>query len=234
VLAVGGSDPSGGAGIQADLRVTHAHGLWGMAAITALTVQGPTGVREVHPVSAAVVAAQVRVVLEEVPPAAIKLGMLCSGDTVDALVSALSSWRGPLVMDPVLRATSGGALLDADGISRLPGLWLNRTGLLTPNLPEAAALGIDDPGAFAARTGWSLLVKGGHGDGEVLVDRLFQPDGTTVEFRHVRRAGVDLRGTGCRLASAIAASWAGRLPLSEAVRAGISWLQHDLMPGPDG
>jgi hydroxymethylpyrimidine/phosphomethylpyrimidine kinase len=230
VLVVGGSDPSGCAGVQVDLRVLADHGCRAMAALTALTVQGPRGVRAVHPVAGDLVEAQVRAVIEECPPAVLKIGMLGTGEAVSGLLRGLLDWRGPVVLDPVLAASAGPALLDDRGREALDLLLARQRGLLTPNLPEAAALGIGDPAAYAAARGWAVLCKGGHGAGPLLVDHLCLPGGEERRWQHPRRAGLDLRGTGCRLASAIAAARAAGQGWEAAVDHGIAWLQADLRP----
>lgn len=203
VLTIAGSDPSGGAGIQADLKTFVDHGVYGMAVLTALTAQDSTGVAAVMEVPPAFVGLQIARVLADIPPAAIKLGML--GEAAGAVAEALAAWRGPLVVDPVLRSTSGAALLSAASEAVLRAVLLPRATVITPNLPEAAALlGQESPAVFAARTGVAVLLTGGHALGPQVVDRLFTADGAWT-FAHPRLHSRNTHGTGCTLASALAA-----------------------------
>jgi hydroxymethylpyrimidine kinase/phosphomethylpyrimidine kinase/thiamine-phosphate diphosphorylase len=208
VLTIAGSDPGGGAGLQADLRAFGALGLAGWSAVTALTVQNSHGVRAVHPVAAEVLADQLTALFEDAAPAAVKIGMLAGAPQVAAVAAALRRWRPPwVVLDPVLASTGGLPLLDAAGREALLEQLLPLTTVLTPNLAEAAALtGLDDPseaGQLLRSKGpaW-VLVKGGHRAGEPL-DLLCGPDGVTplagrrVDTPHTH-------GTGCALAAALA------------------------------
>ncbi|MFH1463105.1 MAG: bifunctional hydroxymethylpyrimidine kinase/phosphomethylpyrimidine kinase [Pseudomonadota bacterium] len=235
MLAIAGSDPSGGAGLQADLKVCADHGVFGCAAVTALTVQGPRGVRAVHPVAPEVVHDQVIAVLEEVPVAAIKIGMLGEAAVVRAVARALARRAPgvPVVLDPVLRATRGAALLEAEGLVALLEALLPEVTLLTPNLPEHARLDVA-AGGLARRCsdlGVAVLRKGGHGEGDLLVDRLIMPDGQTHTFSHPRLATPATHGTGCALSSAIAARLARGEGLEVAVEGAIGWLQGVLAAG---
>ena len=226
VLAIGGSDSSGGAGIQADLRTLAAFGLYGATAVTAITAQGLRGVRGVWPAPPAAVAAQVRAVLEELPVAAVKIGMLAT-DEIAGLVLAELERRPelPIVLDPVL-AASDGTPLSAEGpaLARL----LQRAALVTPNLPEAARLlgaseesvRADPEGAarrLRARGARAVLVKGGHAGGASSLDTLVDAAGAVHYFAGPRIATANTHGTGCVLASAIAALLALGLELPRAV-----------------
>jgi hydroxymethylpyrimidine/phosphomethylpyrimidine kinase len=229
VLSIAGSDPCGGAGIQADLKTFADHGVFGCAAITALTVQAPSGVLAVHPVAAEVVHDQVVAVLREVPVAAIKVGMLGELRVVRAVHRALMERAPgtPVVLDPVLWATSGEALLSAAGLSALAGELLGEITLLTPNLPECAELestvhGLD---ARCRDLGVAVLLKGGHNTGPLVEDRLLLPDGHARTFAHPRITTEATHGTGCALSSAIAARLALGDPLEVAVEGAIGWLQ---------
>ncbi|KAB2536276.1 hypothetical protein AL035_19935, partial [Salipiger aestuarii] len=199
--------------------------LTGMAAhpciaVTAVTAQDDAGVQAVHPVPPDVVAAQIRAAGRV---DAIKLGMLVNADTIGAVAAALP--RAPLVIDPVLRSSSGAALLDDAGLGALLSLLVPRATVLTPNLPELAAIADRDgaPDHSAARRALfargckALLVKGGHApDRDFCEDRLYLPDGTMRRFRGPRLAGT-LRGTGCQLGSALAVALAGGAALPDAV-----------------
>ncbi len=228
VLVVAGLDPSGGAGLIADLEALGAAGAQGWAVAAALTAQGPRGARGFEPVSAAMLLAQIDALLAgRERPGAVKTGMLGSATLARALASRLAAAplaRVPLVVDPVLAASSGTPLFDAEGASPGEALApvLARARLATPNLPELAALtgddvSSDDAAIRAARRlpSRAVLVKGGHRRGAP-VDLLVQR-GQVVRFAGRRRAG-SARGTGCRLASGIAGFLAAGAPLEEAVR----------------
>jgi hydroxymethylpyrimidine/phosphomethylpyrimidine kinase len=230
VLSIAGSDPSGGAGLQADLKTFQALGVDGAAVVTALTVQDGRRVLEVHPVEARLVGAQIDAVLSGLgaPPAAVKVGMLASGATVEAVAEALHGC-GPLVLDPVLAASDGTALLDAHGEVTLRETLLPRVDVLTPNLPEAARLldaSFDDVrgdperacrelGALGPR---AVLLKGGHADGSESEDVLWDGAGFT-RLVAPRLAARDTHGSGCVLSSALAAQLARGADLAAAARA---------------
>lgn len=161
-LSVAGSDPSGGAGIQADLKTFAAHGVYGMAALTALTAQNTTGVSAVHAAPPAFVAEQLRMVRADIEPGAIKTGMLFDAPTIAAVVAGLADYRGPLVVDPVMVATSGHVLLQDDAIAALLGDLIPRATLVTPNLAEARLVVNGEPGDWARARGVALLLKDGH------------------------------------------------------------------------
>lgn len=225
VLSIAGSDPGGGAGIQADLRTFALHGVYGCAAITALTVQDPQSVHEVRPVDAEFVARQMNGVFDALDIRAVKTGMLATGAVVRAVARVLRSAAAPhIVVDPVMRATAGAPLLDDDGLDAMRTALLPVTSVLTPNGAEVAALlGTPPPDTVAAmraaaaalrRFGprW-VLVTGGHvAAGDACVDVLAGPDGV-VELRVPRVPTAGMHGSGCTLSSAIAA----RLALGETV-----------------
>lgn len=228
VLIVAGLDPSGGAGLVADLEALRAAGARGWSVAAALTAQGPRGARGFEPVSEAMLLAQIDALLAgRERPGAVKTGMLASAANARALAARLSNAplaKVPLVVDPVLAASSGAPLFDAGGASPGEALapLLARARLVTPNLPELAALTGDDVSTDAAAIraagqlpARAVLVKGGHRAGAP-VDLLVE-HGRVVRFPGRRRTG-SARGTGCRLASAIAAFLAAGAPLEEAVR----------------
>jgi hydroxymethylpyrimidine/phosphomethylpyrimidine kinase len=228
VLVAAGLDPSGGAGLVADLEALAAVGARGWAVATALTAQGPKGARGFEPVGEAMLLAQLDALLAgRERPHALKTGMLGSARNVLALAARFAARdlvRVPLVLDPVLVASSGAPLFDAQGRALADALapLLSRAKLVTPNLPELAALtgrdvGDDDAAIAAARTlpCRAALVKGGHREGAP-VDLLVEGRRVT-RFVGRRRAGT-ARGTGCRLASAIAGLLASGATLEQAVR----------------
>jgi hydroxymethylpyrimidine/phosphomethylpyrimidine kinase len=227
VLIVAGSDSGGGAGIQGDIKTVSALGGYAMTAITALTAQNTLGVFEVMAVPPAFVARQMHVVLDDLGADAIKTGMLHDAGVIDAVAAVLDGATRtlPLVVDPVMIAKGGAALLDQTALDSLRRL-LPHAAVLTPNIPEAEALlgrriiGVDDMIAAArellATGSTSVLLKGGHGEGAVVTDILASPEGIErfvsprIESRHTH-------GTGCALASAIAAGLAQGLNLIPAV-----------------
>ena len=227
VLVCAGLDPGGGAGLLADLEALAAAGARGWAVATALTAQGPRGARGSFPVEPGIVLAQVDALLEGARelPRAVKTGMLGSGANAAALAGRLAArplGRVPLVVDPVLFASSGLSLLDAADAREALDALLARAALATPNWPELEALagrtlGSEEEAVRAARElpSRAVLVKGGHREGEP-VDLLVRGR-TVVRFRGRRRPGT-ARGTGCRLASAVAGFLARGATLEEAVR----------------
>ncbi|MFZ5477738.1 MAG: bifunctional hydroxymethylpyrimidine kinase/phosphomethylpyrimidine kinase [Myxococcota bacterium] len=202
VLTVAGSDPGGGAGIQADLKTFLDHGVFGMSVVTAVTAQNSRGVTLVHPLPGEVVRAQLVAVLDDFPVDAIKVGMV--GEAADVVAGLLPAGV-PVVVDPVLRAKDGTRLAR----SSLDGL-LARATLVTPNLDEAAELGL---------AGERVLLKGGHGEGDVVEDRL----GERV-WRHRRVVTRNTHGTGCTLSAAIAANLAKGHPIEEACERAIAYV----------
>jgi len=243
VLLVAGLDPSAGAGLAADLEALQAVGAVGWPVAAALTAQGPAGVKGWSPVPVELLLAQIDALLEggddagDARPRAVKTGMLGTGELVAALAARLGRRdlsRVPLVVDPVLLSSSGTQLLDTGGDAAADVLapLLSRARLATPNLPELAALtGLDvstDAAAVkAARQlpSKAVLVKGGHRDGAP-VDLLVEGRAVT-RFEGTRRPGT-ARGTGCRLASAIAGLLAGGASLAEAVRGGRAVVERYL------
>jgi len=234
-LTIGGSDSSGGAGIQADLRVFEALGVHGCSAITALTAQHPGAISRIEPVSLAQIEAELHALFDYYAIAMVKTGMLLDAERI-ALISGVLGERhkGGLVVDPVMVSSSGKRLLHEAAVDTLVKALLPQATLVTPNLDEAAVfLGVDvgDPVAaavgLAERLGTAVLLKGGHRETEILVDVLAERDGRTREFTHCRQSwSLDQRhGTGCRLASAVAAGLTQQLPLSQAVENAISYLQ---------
>lgn len=226
VLCVGGSDSGGGAGIQADLKTLVDHRVYGASVVTAVTAQGSRGVVAVEPVSTALVVAQLRAVLDDLPVHAVKTGMLVSAEVVHALCDAIEALpaRPPLVVDPVLAATDGTPLLDAAGREAL-GRLLALATVVTPNLPENALLPLP-PGV-------PVLLKGGHGEGKVVEDRLIHGSCITV-YRHRRVTTTNTHGTGCTLASSIAAHLALGRDLEPACRRAVRYVSGLVLRSRDG
>jgi hydroxymethylpyrimidine/phosphomethylpyrimidine kinase len=226
-LTIAGSDPSGGAGIQGDLKTFSAHGVYGMAVITALTVQNTVGVRDAFDVPPDLVRAQLDAVLDDIPVGAAKTGMLSVPETIEAVASVLGDRRLPfLVVDPVMVATSGDALLRDDAVEVLVARLFPLATLITPNVPEAerlTGLEITTVGGMRAaaealvrRGARGVLVKGGHLEGDRVVD-LLHCDGAFHEFGAPRLATPHTHGTGCALAAAIAAHLSRGASLPDAV-----------------
>lgn len=233
-LSIAGSDPSGGAGIQADLKTFSALGVYGMAVLTALTAQSTRGVTGVMAVAPDFVTAQLDTLLADIVPNAVKVGMLANAGIAGAVGAVLGRHpQLPVVLDPVMVATSGDRLLDAEAVAAVTGM-LPRADLVTPNLDEAAVLtgtetaeGIDAMRAQAEMLRERLgarrvLLKGGHLDGAA-TDLYVDDGGPHVVSGH-RVATRNTHGTGCTLASAIAAFAAGGLDWPQAVRAAKAWL----------
>ncbi len=243
VLAVGGSDSGGGAGIEADLKTITALGGYGATAITALTAQDSRGVHDILPTPAFFTARQIALVLADIGADAIKTGMLGDAAMVEAVAGAIAAHgRGiPLVIDPVLRATDGRTLLAPAAVETLKRALLPLATLLTPNLPEAEALGgmrIPDLAAMKAAAAAlrglgvpAVLLKGGHLAGDTVADVLAW-DGGMETFTAPRIPTRHTHGTGCTLASAIATHLGGGLALVEAVARGREFLRAALLAAP--
>jgi len=227
-VTIAGSDSGGGAGIQADLKTFAALGVYGASVVTALTAQNTKGVLAIHDVPADFIAAQIDAVFSDFDVGAVKTGMLGNAAAVDAVVAGLIRHGvRNIVVDPVMTATSGESLLRADAFDALRKL-IARATVLTPNLPEAAAL-LEAPLArdedemrrqaqkLLGLGAGAVLIKGGHADAPDSVDLLVEAARCT-RFAAPRIATTNTHGTGCTLASAIAAGLAKKLPLAEAVR----------------
>jgi hydroxymethylpyrimidine/phosphomethylpyrimidine kinase len=243
VLSIAGSDPSGGAGIQADLKTFSALGAYGCAAPTALTVQNTIEVSRVFPVPPDVVRGQIEAVFADVRIDAVKVGMLGSRDAVCVVADILRSVRPPVVVvDPVLRASSGARLIDDESIRVLVSELLPLATVVTPNTCESAVLlGIPEPrsldaarlaaGRLVAAGVRAALVTGGHlDDAEFAVDVLH--DGQTVrELRAPRVTMATLHGTGCTLSSALAVFLARGLPIGDACAAAQRFVAESIARG---
>ena len=241
VLIIAGSDSGGGAGVQADIKAVTAMGGYAATAITAITVQNTLGVHGVHPLPLDLIEAQARAVLGDIGADAIKTGMLGSTAVVERVAAILDSCAAPAVVDPVMIAKGGQALLPDEAVAAVKALMIPRAALLTPNAPEAEALtglavtdldGQRRAGEALLRMGArAVLMKGGHVPGETVIDLLVTPTGETllegprVETRHTH-------GTGCTLASACAAGLAKGLPLEAAVAEAWAYVAEAIRRAP--
>jgi len=225
-LSIAGTDPSGGAGLHADLKTFTAHGVYGMGAVTALVAQNTRDVRLVERASPAMLEAQLEAVFSDIPPDAVKIGMVSDGGSIDIVSKALDRWRPPhVVLDTVMVSTSGHRLLDEAAIGALIAKLLPLAEVITPNIPEAEALcgfkirGKDDMERAARKLAGlcpgAILVKGGHladsaDDLLYIGDRAEWIEGTRIDTPNTH-------GTGCTLSAAIAANLAMGIPLLESV-----------------
>jgi hydroxymethylpyrimidine/phosphomethylpyrimidine kinase len=228
-VTIAGSDSSGGAGIQADLKTFAALGVYGASVITALTAQNTQGVRAIHDVPPVFIRAQIDAVFSDLDIGAVKIGMLSQAATIEAVAEGLAAHHAKnIVLDPVMVATSGDRLLAPEAVEALRKLLIPRALVVTPNLPEAAAL----TGASVARNeremevqarellalgARNVLIKGGHGSGDQSLDLLIG-QGEVVRLSARRIATSNLHGTGCTLSSAIAAGLAEGLDLRAAAQ----------------
>jgi hydroxymethylpyrimidine/phosphomethylpyrimidine kinase len=229
-LTIAGSDSSGGAGIQADLKTFAALGVYGASAITALTAQNTQGVTGIHDVPPDFIVAQIEAVFADLDVGAVKIGMLSQSAAIEAIAAALDRHKAKnIVLDPVMIAASGARLLANDAVATLKKELISRAVVITPNLPEAAALTgtpeaktEDDMAAQAkqllATGAQNVLIKGGHGEGAESVDLLVGPN-LDVRLAAPRHPSRNTHGTGCTLSSAVAAGLAKGLDLTAAVRA---------------
>ena len=242
-LTIAGSDPSGGAGIQADLKTFSALGVYGATAITAITVQNTQSVKYVHKLPPQVVYDQIVAVMEDVTVDAVKIGMVNDAETLDAIVRALTAYRPKfLVVDPVMVSTSGCALMQPDALAIMRERLLPMADLVTPNLPEAWTLAgtdtsVDDAAQAILRLGVkALLIKGGHAEGKTKTDYLYIYKGEgmkRVEFTAETIDTPNTHGTGCTLSSAIAALLVCGNGLEDAVRQAKEYLTEALKAGAD-
>lgn len=239
-LTIAGSDPSGGAGVQADLKTFHQFRVYGEAVITLVTVQNTTRVSRIEVLPADLVREQIAAVLEDIPPAAAKTGALGSADVVRAVAAAARDFSFPLVVDPVTVSKHGLPLLPPEALAAVRDNLLPRAALLTPNLPEAEALG-----GFAIRTlqdarraaraiadlgPRAVLVKGGHFENDA-TDILW--DGASLrEFRAARIATRHTHGTGCTYSAAITAGLAVGLSLGDAVARAKQFIDQAIRTNP--
>lgn len=249
VLSIAGSDSSGGAGIQADIKTIAAHHLFAETAITALTAQNTCGVRAVQEATPEFIAQQIDAVFEDIPPAAVKIGMVSSADIIEIIAERVTHWNAAnIVVDPVMVATSGARLISEDAVSALTSRLFPLATVITPNIMEAEALaGHTVESAheqatiaqeLAERYGCAVLVKGGHNVNDAN-DALAEPGVSEHDkprvtwFRHTRVETENTHGTGCTLSSAIACSLAQGHPLPDAVNRAKKYLTGALEAGLD-
>jgi len=233
-LTIAGSDSGGGAGIQADLKTFSALGVFGCSVITAVTAQNTSAVTAVHAVPPDIVVAQIDAVFGDIDIDAVKVGMLSDPDLVGAVTDALSSFDGPIILDPVMVAKSGTCLLSKEAVSALRDRLLPKSTIVTPNIPEAAALLDAHEAASDAELraqgrrilslgAQAVLVKGGHGAAPVCTDWLIAEDGET-SFVADRIKTRNTHGTGCSYSSAVAAGLAKGQCLKDSIQAAHQWL----------
>jgi hydroxymethylpyrimidine/phosphomethylpyrimidine kinase len=245
LLVIAGSDSSGGAGIQADIKTAAALGVYAMTAITAVTVQDTTAVYAIHPIPAAIVRDQITCCLRDIGADAIKLGMLGSVELIETVAESLERYARniPIVLDPVIAATGGTAFLGEEAIEVLKARLVPHASLVTPNLPEAQRLS-----GIAAAHDWhtliqmtarailglgagAVLIKGGHDTRSMIDDTLVWSGGIeTYSFARIKTKHT--HGTGCTLATAIACGLAKGLPLPLAVGRAREYLQHTIETAP--
>ncbi len=238
VLTIAGSDSSGGAGVQADIKTIESLGLFATSAITAITAQNTCGIRAVQDVDASVVAAQIDAVFEDIRPDAVKIGMVSSLPIIEVIADRLKAWdAGCVVVDPVMVATSGARLISEDAVDALRRKLLPLASVITPNVPEAQALSglaiASDEDALrvgskiAKSLGVAVLVKGGHREGAA-DDLLVDVDGSFLWLRAERVATKNTHGTGCTLSSALACGLAQGLDISDAARRAKAYVRGAL------
>lgn len=239
VLTIAGSDSSGGAGIQADIKTMSAIGCYGMSAITSITAQNTTGVRSIMPVTPKVVAEQIDMVMEDVPPLAIKIGMLCNAEIAATVADKLEQYRpGNVVLDPVMVSTSGSLLLEQDAIDVVTSRLFPLSTIITPNQHEARVLTGETESDRQARVlmdmgAENILIKGGDTDrNDVKIDFLYLDK--KISPMRLSSDAVDTpntHGTGCTLSSAIASFLALGYDLTSAVRHAKLYISHALEAG---
>lgn len=233
-LSIAGSDPSGGAGIQADLKSFSARGAYGMAALTALTAQNTQGVAGVHVVPAPFVADQIAAVRADVRIGAVKIGMIASAEIAETVADALEGIEAPIVLDPVMVAKGGHPLLPPEAMATVRDRLVPLATVITPNLPEAAALldgaeassmqdMVAQTKALVDQGAKAVLLKGGHMEGETSSDLLLSSEGRFL-LDGRRHNTKNTHGTGCSLSAALAAELAKGRPLPEAARTAKDWL----------
>jgi hydroxymethylpyrimidine/phosphomethylpyrimidine kinase len=241
-LTIAGSDSGGGAGIQGDLKTFAAHRVFGTSVVVAVTAQNTLGVRAVHPIPGEVVQAQLDAVAEDLPPQAVKTGMLATRELVLLVAEALATrqWSN-YVLDPVMVSSSGARLLTDDAMEAVRHHLVPLALCITPNLHEAemlTGLPVHDPAtmvaageALLAMGARNALIKGGHLESDILVDILVTPDGVE-RFSQSRLLTRSTHGTGCALSAAITAWLARDVPINEAVELALGYVQDAIRNAP--
>jgi len=242
-LTIAGSDPSGGAGIQADLKTFSACGCYGMTVITAVVDENTIGVTDVHPIPVSFVSGQIKSVLDDIGTDAIKIGMLHSSELIRTVKSTLSPYKiKNIVLDPVMVATSGDKLLQDEAIETLKNEMIPFSRIITPNIPEAEILigekinNQADLPLIAKRLSFdnsvSVLLKAGHLHDDILTDVFYNAEtDEIIEFSSRRISTKNTHGTGCTLSSAIAAFLAHNLDLNEAVKSAKDYMNNAILFG---
>lgn len=245
VLTIAGSDSGGGAGIQADLKTISACGCFGTSAITAITAQNTVGVTDIHPIPVTALESQIRAVLDDIGTDAVKLGMLHSVEVIECVSRMLREYDiTTVVLDPVMVATSGDKLIEDDAIDALKEYLFPLASIITPNIPEAEIIcglsltGKDMLDSAAAELGkkfnLSVLAKGGHLTGNVLLDVLYDHEtGKTHHFSNRRIQTANTHGTGCTLSSAISSYLARGFSVADATGHSISYVAKAIQHGAD-
>jgi hydroxymethylpyrimidine/phosphomethylpyrimidine kinase len=228
ILIIAGSDSGGGAGIQADIKTVTMLGGHAMTAITAITAQNTLGVSAVHEVPVEMVLLQMDAVIGDIGIDAVKIGMIGSAETADAVATRLEEVDVPIVFDPVMVASSGSVLANQPTIAAFERL-MSIASVVTPNLPELEALGGE---AAILAHGCHLVVKGGHAAGPNVVDRLLSPTGPLHSLEGKRFDTTDTHGTGCTLASALATGLGAGLPIREAFERAVRFVRIAILSAP--
>jgi hydroxymethylpyrimidine/phosphomethylpyrimidine kinase len=242
LLIIAGSDSSGGAGLQADLKTAQRFGVYAQTAVTAVTVQNTLGVTAIQAMAPEIVQGQIHAALEDIGADAIKIGMLANAGIAAVVADALEETDIPVVLDPVLVSTSGSLLLEPGALEILKHRLLPRATLVTPNLPESEALvGILPSGdhavhqaaqAFALLGARRVLFKGGHDKGAVVRDILTDVDAPSLVMEAPRQETRNTHGTGCTLSTAIACGLAKGQRLGEAVERAHAFVQNAIRTAP--
>lgn len=240
-LTIAGSDPSGGAGIQADLKTFSAHGVYGMSAITAVVDENTVGVTGVYPIPPEFVCGQIRSCLDDIGADAIKIGMLHSSQIIEQVVATLSSYPiSKIVVDPVMVATSGDSLVEDDALDAMRSLLIPSAMLITPNISEAETLlggsitltTMEEAAREISQGITAVLLKGGHLEGNIIVDIFYDPKANaTLRIEHPKVQSVNTHGTGCTLSSAITSNLALGRNLTDSVRLGVNYIHHAIEAG---
>jgi hydroxymethylpyrimidine/phosphomethylpyrimidine kinase len=240
-LSIAGSDPSGGAGLQADLKTFHRMGVYGEAVVTLITVQNTRGLRRVEVLAADLVAEQIHAVITDIPPHAAKTGALGNLTVIEAIAQAAAGFTFPLIVDPVMLSKNGMALMDQEARHAFAEKLLPLAFLLTPNLDEASELtgvAVRDPESMTlaaekliAMGAANVLVKGGHLEGDA-VDVLLTRGGERHLFRAARIVTPHTHGTGCTYSAAITAELAKGTELTEAVRIAKAFITEAIRTNP--
>ncbi len=228
ILSIAGSDSGGGAGIQADIKTITMLGGHAMTAVTAITAQNTVGVQSVHRVPAPMIIEQIDSVVSDIGVDAVKIGMIGSAEAARAVARYLAKLSIAVVFDPVMVATSGSELADADTIAAFAEL-MDIASVVTPNLPELEALGGKDE---ILGHGCHLVVKGGHGEDPVLVDELYAPSGLVRRIEGKRLDSSETHGTGCTFASALAFGLGSGMDLAAAFEQAISFTRIAILEAP--